>query len=311
MSSSNITLTSSSELLQLQSTLRSLVASFGLAIFIIGIVGNACNILTFVGSEYYKHNVCALCIFSRSIVDLLILTFGLGTRILSQGFRTDLTSTSHVWCKLRVPIIYINTLSSYTILCLQSIDAFLVTSATVSCRQKSNVRTARYLMLGSLCLWVLEELPYLFFQELLVSADGHSSMCITTNSIYARYRTYFIYLILTTLVPIVVIILFDILTYRHIHLYSLQNRHRLLSVLGRQMTKMTLFHIAAVLLFQAPFAIAQSYFLAVGISKDSVRGAQEQIVQQFFNVLGYGIYAVLPRTFSLKLTRRMIACAFV
>ncbi|CAF1323220.1 unnamed protein product [Rotaria sordida] len=57
------------------------------------------------------------------------------------------------------------------------------------------------------------------------------------------------------------------------------------------MTKMTLFHIAPVILFQAPFAISQCYFLAMGISKDPIRGAQEQIVQQFFNVLGYGIYA--------------------
>lgn len=293
MSSSNTTLTSSPELLQLQGILRSLVASFGLVIFIIGIVGNACNILTFVGSEYYKHNVCALYIFSRSIFDLLILIFGLGTRILGQGFRIDFTSTSHVWCKLRVPIIYVNTLSSYTILCLQSIDAYLVTSASVSFRQRSNIRTARYLMLGSLCLWMLEELPYLFFQELVVSADSKSSMCITTNPIYAKYRTYFIYLILTTLVPLIVIILFDILTYRHIHLHTIQKRHRLLSVLGRQMTKMTLFHIAAVFIFQAPFAVSQSYFLTMAISKDPIRGAQEQIIQQFFNVLGYGIYAVL------------------
>ena len=293
MSSSNITLTSSSpELLQLQYALRSLIASFGSIILIIGVVGNACNILAFVTSEYYKHNVCALYIFSRSIFDLLILIFGLGTRILSQGFRTDFTAASHVWCKSRVPIIYINTLSSYTTLCLQSVDAFLVTSLSVSVRQRSNIRTARCLILGSLFLWTLEELPYVFFQELLINSDSKTSMCITTNTAYAKYRTYFIYLILTTLVPLVVIICFDILTYRHIHLHLIQKHHRVLSVLGRQMTTMTLFHIAAVFLFQAPFAVAQVYFLTVGVSKDPIRGAQEQIVQQFFNVLGYGIYAV-------------------
>ncbi|CAF0979929.1 unnamed protein product [Rotaria sp. Silwood1] len=116
-------------------------------------------------------------------------------------------------------------------------------------------------------------------------------MCITVNTVYAKYRTYFIYLVLTTIVPLIIIIGFDLLTYRYLHVYSIQQRRRLLSVITRQMTTMTLFHIAPVIIFQAPFAISQCYFLTVGISKDPVRGAQEQIVQQFFNVLGYGIYA--------------------
>jgi hypothetical protein len=161
----------------------------------------------------------------------------------------------------------------------------------VSSRRKSTVKTARYLLLGFFLLWILEELPYLFFQD-LVSSEGSKSTCVTTNAVYAKYRTYFIYLFLTTIVPLILIILFGILTYRHIHIHSIQTRRRLLSALTRQMTAMTLFHIAAVILFPAPFGIAQCYFLTVGISKEPVRGAQEQMIQQVFNVLGYGIYAV-------------------
>ncbi|CAF4395234.1 unnamed protein product, partial [Rotaria socialis] len=40
-----------------------------------------------------------------------------------------------------------------------------------------------------------------------------------------------------------------------------------------------------------PFAIAQCYFVTASISKELVREAQEQIVQPFFNVLCFGIYA--------------------
>ncbi|CAF1244541.1 unnamed protein product [Adineta steineri] len=301
MSLLNSTLSSSlllSDIAHLQLILRLVVATFGLFILIAGILGNILNIITLITLDYYKQNACSLYILSRSIFDLNILIFGLGTRILSQSFQIDFTLTSPIWCKLRVPIIYINTLSSYTFLCLQSIDAFLVTSLSINLRQKSNIQSARYFLLSFVFLWIIEELPYLFFQELIFVSEGNTLICTTINSIYAKYRTYFIYLFLTTIIPLILIIVFDLLTYRHLRIHSREKRHRLLSILGKQMTTMTLFHIAAVFLFQAPFAIAQCYFLTVGISNNPIRGAQEQIIQQFFNILGYGIYAV--RQFYLK-----------
>jgi hypothetical protein len=294
MSSSNVTLSpTSSDIVHLQLILRLVVATFGLTILITGILGNILNVLIFTAMGYYRENACSLYILSRSVFDLMTLIFGLGTRILSQSFQTDFTLTSNIWCKLRVPIIYINTLSSYTCLCLQSIDVFLIISPSVSRRQKSNARIARYFILSFLFLWIAEEIPYLFVQELAISSGGSKPTCITINSAYAKYRTYFVYLFLTTIVPFILIIVFDVLTYLHLHIHSLQQQQRrVLPVLTKQMTTMTLFHIAAVLIFQAPFAVAQCYFLTMGISQDPVRGAQEQIIQQFFNVLGYGIYAV-------------------
>ncbi|UJR11413.1 hypothetical protein I4U23_015593 [Adineta vaga] len=293
MSSSNSTLPSisSSEIVHLQFILRLVVGILGLPMLLAGIIGNTINIFTFIKLGYYRENSCSLYILSRSIFDLTLLITGLGTRILSQSFQIDFTLTNHLWCKLRVPIIYINTLSSYTFLCLQSIDAFLVTSLSVSFRQKSNIQRGRYFLISFLLLWIIEELPYLYFQELIISSDGTSFMCITINSTYAKYRIYFVYLFLTTIVPLVLIIGFDFLTYRHLQMYTLQQQRHLLSILARQMTKMTLFHIAAVFLFQTPFAIAQCYFLTTGLSKEPIRNAQEQIIQQFFNILGYGIYA--------------------
>ena len=302
MSSLNSTLlaiSSSTEIIRFQFILRLVVAVFGIPILFVGILGNTMNIITFLKLGYYRRNVCSLYILSRSIFDLILLITGLGTRILSQSFQIDFTLTCHLWCKLRVPVIYINTLSSYTFLCLQSIDAFFVTSLSVSYRQKSNIQIGRYLLVSFVIIWTLEELVYVFYQDLIISSDGNSRTCISINSIYAKYRIYVVYLFLTTIVPLVLIIAFDILTYRHLQVHSLQRQRRLLSVLARQMTMMTLFHISAVFLFQAPFAAAQCYFLTVGLSKEPVRNAQEQIIQQFFNILGYGIYAVSELTFLL------------
>ena len=297
MSLSNTTLPS--DIAHLQLILRTVVASLGLTILFAGIVGNTLNILTFIKLGYYRQNACSLYILSRSVCDLILLIAGLGTRVLSQSFQIDLTLMSDVWCKLRVSTIYVNTLSSYTTLCLQSIDAYLVTSLSARYRQKSHIQSGRYLLLSFIALWTFEEVPYLYFQRLVLGSDGSKPACITISTIYAGYRTYFVYLFLTTIVPLVVILGFSSTTYRQLKIHSLQQHHRLLSILARQMTTMTLFHVSAVVVFQAPFAIAQCYFLTAGISKDPVRGVQEQILQQFFNILGYGIYAVGKRLCSL------------
>lgn len=275
-----------------QLLLRAIVITLGLTILITGIFGNILNIIIFTCLGYYKHNACSLYIIARSTFDLCILIFGLGSRVLSQGFALDFTLSNSIWCRLRVPLIYVNTLSSYTVLCLQSIDAFLVTSPSASLRRMSNAHVAFYLILGSVFFWILEEIPYLFFQELMNSSAEGTAICVTVNSIYANYRTYFIYLWLTTVVPLIVIILFDWLTYRHLQLHARRRRTGLLSILTRQMTRMTLFHVIVVLLFQAPFAISRCYFLTGGISGDPVQKAQQDIAQQFFNIFGYGIYAV-------------------
>lgn len=295
MSSFNITVTTTTKSLNLvsyQIILKTIVIALGLTILIIGIVGNILNIFIFTCLGYYKQNTCSVYILCRSSFDLMILIFGLGTRVLSQGFAIDFTLTNSIWCKIRVPVIYINTLSSYTVLCLQSIDAFLVTSPSISLRQKSNPRSALVLVLAFFFFWILEEVPYVFFQQLVILSSASKSTCLTSNTIYANYRTYFIYLWLTTVVPLVLIILFDTLTYRQLQLNVRRQRTRLFSLLNRQMTTMTLFHVIVVLFFQAPFGIAQCYFLTKGISDDPIRKAQEQIAQQFFNVHGYGIYAV-------------------
>ena len=98
----------------------------------------------------------------RSFLDLNMLLVGLVTRILSTGFQIDPTSTSRAWCKIRPAFLDINAESTYTLLCLQSIDAFICSSPSVALRQKSNIRTARYLVFGFIFFWIIYGLPYYF-----------------------------------------------------------------------------------------------------------------------------------------------------
>lgn len=298
MSSSNTSIPLfSSDVVQLEMLKRSIVIIFGLIILISGLWGNILNIIIFGNLSYYKENPCSLYIFARSIVDLFVLLIGLGTRVLGEGFQIDFTIKNDIWCRMRVPLIYINTLCSYTFLCFQSIDIYLITSKSISLRQKSHIKTARRLIYLTILIWIIEEIPYFFYQKLEFNSQDNQFRCLTKNFHYFQYRVYFIYLLLTTVFPVIIIVVFDLLTYRHLRIHFNENRPNSLSILTKQMTRMTLFHLISLFLFQAPFAVSQSYFLTRSITSNLIYEAQQRLIQQFFNVLGYGIYSVSEQNF--------------
>ena len=293
MSSLNTTISFlSSDIFQFEMIKKLVVLIIGLIILIMGIIGNVINLIVFIKFSYYKENPCSLYILSRSFVDLFILIIGLGTRILSESFEIDLTIKNEVWCRIRVPFIYMNTLCSYTFLCLQSIDIYLITSLSIRIRQLSHIRIAKLIIFLIIILWIIEEIPYLFYQKLEFNLKENKWKCFSNNLIYMKYRIYFVYFFLTTILPIVMIVLFDLLTYLNLRKYLIGKSLNSLSILTKQMTKMTLFHLFSVFFFQTPFSISQIYFLTRSISSNPSDEAQQQIIQQFFNIFGYGIYSV-------------------
>ncbi|CAF1061167.1 unnamed protein product [Adineta steineri] len=278
--------------IQLQLTSQYLSIVLGLIILISGIVGNFLNIVIFFILGNYRRNACSFYMLSGSIMDTIFVVVGLITRTLSQGFLIDFTIQNKVWCKLRSYILTTSSLCSFTCICLQSIDAYFVSSRSQIWRQKSNIRTARYLVIGFICLWLCHESPYLYFQDLIVNSNGTLPTCVNTNLIYSQYRAYFLSLGLTVIIPLIIIILFGFLTYRQLQSLDIQER-RSLSSLTTQMIQMVLAQIITVFLFQGSYAITQAYFLATTYSiKSATTKAQEQVVNTFFSIYVYNIYAV-------------------
>lgn len=275
---------------QLNLTAQNLNVILGLTILIGGICGNLLNIIIFITLGNYRHNACSLFMLAQSIFDINVLVIGLGTRIVSQGFQIDFTLTNRIWCKLRACFVDINVLCSLTCLCLQSVDVFLCTSQSVIWRQKMNGRMARHLLVGSVFIWIIHQLPYFFLQELIIFNGSPS--CSTINIIYSQYRTYFLNLGLYLILPITIISLFASLTYRRLQMLNIHQR-RSLSVLSRQTIHMALVQIIIVLLFMAPYGIATVYFVSTAdLKKDTLRFSQEKVAQLFFLLYAYGTYSV-------------------
>ncbi|CAF4136309.1 unnamed protein product, partial [Adineta steineri] len=274
-------------ILQLQTAFRYPSLILGFILLIGGVLGNILNIIVFIKAGNYKNNACSLYMFVRTFFDLSILLVGLTTRILTTGFQMDFTSMNRIWCKTRLGFTDINATSTYTLICLQAIDAFMCSSPSVIVRQKSNIRIARYLIVGTLCFWSIQEIPYFFLQDLVIV--GGIPMCITTNTIFAQYHTYFTTLCIFTMIPIIVISIFGFLTVRHMKTVGVT---RTLSSLTRQTISMALFLILAVLVFNGPYAAWQIYsIITANVVKDSYRRTLEQLLGLFANTYGYGPYA--------------------
>ncbi|CAF1483950.1 unnamed protein product [Adineta steineri] len=274
-------------ILQLQTAFRYSSLILGFILLIGGVFGNILNIIVFVKVENYKNNACSLYMFVRTFLDLNVLLAGLATRILATGFQTDFTLVNRAWCKTRISFIEINSESTYTLICLQAIDAFICSSPLVVLRQKSNIRTARYLVIATLCFWCIHEIPYFIFQDLVIV--GGTPMCITTNAIFAQYHTYFAGLCVVAIIPITVISIFGFLTVRHMKTISVT---RSLSSLTKQTISMALFQIVAVLVFNGPNAASLIYqVITTNLVKDSYRRAVEQPITSFIATYSYGPFA--------------------
>ncbi|CAF4117987.1 unnamed protein product [Adineta steineri] len=286
MSSNNNT-SITSAILQLQSAFRYPSLILGFILLIGGVLGNILNIIAFIKMGNYKKNACSLYMFIRTFLDLNVLLAGLTTRILTTGFQMDLTLMNRIWCKTRLGFTDINGESTYTLICLQAIDAFICSSPSVVVRQKSNIRLARYLIVGTLCFWSIHEIPYFIFQDLVVT--GGTPMCMTTNTIFAQYRTYFVALCINTTIPIIVISIFGFLTVRHMKTIGVT---RSLSSLTRQTISMALLQVFAVLFFNGPYTAWLVYsVITTNAVKDTYRRAVEQLINLFATTYGYGPYA--------------------
>ncbi len=304
--SSNSSITVQSIGVQPQILSQYLTLTLGFIILISGIIGNCLNILIFLTVGQYKHNACALYMLAGSSFDLLFLSIGVSTRILTAGFNKDFTLTNPVWCKMRPVLLEILSLCSLTCICLQTIDVFFITSRSVVMRQRSNIKLARRLLTGFIFLWTLQEMPCLIFQNLIFT-NGIPT-CLVTNAIYLSYRTYVLVLVLTICVPLTVMSFFAVRIYKHLQSLTARNQ-QFLSALARQMTRMASFQIGTVLLFQFPYGVATAYFTgSTNLVKSLDRQLQDNLTQAFFNVYFYGLYAVRNRFYSsaIQVTRYFV-----
>ncbi|CAF3550797.1 unnamed protein product [Adineta steineri] len=230
-------------------------------IFAAGLIGNIFNILVFTKLKVFRGNRCAFYLIIESIVSTILLFIYFIFHIFKKIYGAEPDDISLIVCKLKITFIQSCRLLISSVICFKALDQFFSTNYRVYLRRIPTFKRARYSVIIATILWVLQTIPYIFFSNIVPSLG-----CIVTNQALFRYYSYFYYILLNGLFPILISSLFSLFAYQNVrHLIRRQvpiQRRRL----DHQMTAMIFVRVLVFVILTLPFTIFQIYKLNININ---------------------------------------------
>ena len=109
--------------------IRQVIVIYGdLLLLVAGVIDNGMNILVFASIRSYRTTPCTFYFLITSIPNMIYLLSILLIRIIGTVLAIDLSRISIVWCKSRIFLIGICSLTSLACSCLATVDQFFMTS---------------------------------------------------------------------------------------------------------------------------------------------------------------------------------------
>ncbi|UJR13180.1 hypothetical protein I4U23_000202 [Adineta vaga] len=241
----------------------------------IGLPGIILNLIIFLGTKSSRQSSIVYYIIGQSISD-----FGILLIILLQNYPSTSMSQSTISCKLSIYFSQLTVSCGMTFLCLSSFDRWSCTSRSVRIRQLSSIHMARYLFLISFLFWSLINLPYLFYCDI----NPYLNQCSFTNEFFAYISVYFLAPIFSTLLPLVILMIFGILTYKNIHYLNHFRNRTHLSIWEQQMTKMMIIQTILSIFCTLPRCIYLIYVIST-VNEYLTRSFERIIIEYFIDQL--------------------------
>ena len=281
---------------------------FGLLIFIAGVIGNIFNILVFLSLKTFRENSCAFYLTAMSFLNIGQLIASLLPRIMNLWFAIDWSVVSLGYCKLRVYFFQVCTLTSFTCMCLATIDQFLATCSKPHWQRISNIKFAYRFFLISIFIWILHGIPTLVYQNLVLQPMATDYVCAISNSIYQEYNTYGVSLVLVSSLPVLVTALFGLLAYHNVTQLTYRAVPLVRRELDKQLTVMVLDQVVFNFCVILPYIIANTTNLSSNATKNSFNYAQIQLARNITITMFYSYFAVSVN--YLLLISRLIFFSF-
>ncbi|CAF1333133.1 unnamed protein product [Adineta steineri] len=124
------------------------------------------------------------------------------------------TETYLWWCKLTYYCGDVGFALSILTLCLASIDRYHATSRNVLRRQRSSMKVAKISSLVVILTSLLLSIPDLLYYY--IDNSFGEPMCINVSAIYYIYYSYFVSITVYSMGPLILLIIFGILTYHNL-----------------------------------------------------------------------------------------------
>ena len=270
-------------------------------IYIFGIVGNLLNVLV-LGQRPLRSNPSAACFLLSSIANLLVLVSGLTSRMMS-GYAVDLTLTVSWICKTRNVVLYTGRTIGLWAIVLAAIDRWLSSNLDERLRRRSTLSNAQRGMLIIIMYSCVINAPIIFCYE--GNLSGALRGCYGSTYI-CRVVTDLIYAFGTTIIPLILMITFGLLTIKNVR----HIRRRIETMAGssirvenksvirasrrqskkkdRQLLKMLLVQIVLLFLFTCPHPVQKLYTSIAELPPvDSIEDAVNNFIFQCLTLLTF------------------------
>jgi hypothetical protein len=244
-------------------------------IYAFGITGNFINVFV-LGQRQLRSNPSAAFFIISSIAGLIAIVSGLTSRMMA-GYAVDLTNTVKWICLVRNFVLYSARTVALWMIVLATLDRWFSSSPDANLRQISKIKNAQRGIFIVLIYTFLINTPIFFCYE--ANLTGLVRGCY--GGTYAcRLITDLIYLFGTTIIPLLLMIIFGLLTIKNIRhtqrrvhdvgamSISYQNNNTMATVTGQQqqrrkkdryLLKMLFVQVTLLCLFTCGHAIQKAY----------------------------------------------------
>ena len=281
----------------------------GTSIFIFGIIGNILSIIVFVSLHTFRENSCSFYLSIMSFVNIGQLLTGLLTRITINMSGIDWTQFSLVYCKIRMYFLVVCTNISMICMCLATIDQYCATCHRRQWQRWSNLRYAHYLTTIAIVFSLLTSIPCLIYYTHNVTPSTGKILCGTTNDFFIQLNIYFYRLILTNILPLLVTLVFGLLTLRNIKDISYRTVPIVRRELDKQLTGMILVQDLFTFFIILPIMTLGFISLNPNITRDPLADAQFQFANVIAVMFYYLYFTVSIRNFK-NLLRKLYTDLF-
>ena len=289
---------------------QQVVLYMGLFEFISGLIGNPLTLIVFVSLRTFRESSCVFYLIIMSIVDTFLLFTGLFTYIMINGIGINLLNMSLFYCKFRPFYVQLCILISFSCMCFAIIDQFLATCSRPRWQQLCNIKVARCLLAGITIIWIIHGIPFLLYYDHIPSSSTGISICVITSIVFHRYYTLFYALILASVLPVTITIIFAILAYRNVKQIAYRTVPLVRRELDKQLTVMVLVQVFYNAIAIMPFGIIGIFSTIYGTSTDPITAAQLSFITNITTTIYYFQYVVRINCFKYYNENYRFFCFF-
>ncbi|CAF1565330.1 unnamed protein product [Adineta ricciae] len=282
----------------------------GIPILVLGVIGGVLNTSVFLSLHTFRESSCAFYLTIMSILNIDQLLTGLSTRIVISGFGIDFTGTSLFYCKFRIFFLQVTTCSSFACICLAAIDQYFATCTFISWQRWSNLRLARRLVVGTIIIIIIEQIPTLIYYNEVLSTSSNKTTCTITSNTFYLFGLYGNYLLLGNIIPYTITFSAGILAYRNIRQLGYRTVPLVRRELDKQLSTIVLVQILYMCL-TVPTSLVIYFIIIYGNIQDVTLRLEIDLAYTITTCLYYSYFASPFYIYMLFSERFRRQCIYV